>query len=196
MNYRHTTLWLIGLAMSLASILAQASYVLDADGVSLSAESGNVLTMGADFDVVTHDFGTDSGDAIQIALTNLSSSAGLSGNLLLWSHIAAPNAVAADTASDDLAVAGQTGTADVSGTGSNDDFSYYDDGIADERQTSTGVVGYGADADLNGNTVAVIEPLPASVQQLPTLDASAIFWILKPAEFESFSQMIAARFGF
>jgi hypothetical protein len=38
--------------------------------------------------------------------------------------------------------------------------------------------------------------LAASVKDLPAIDTNAIFWILKPTEFTSFSQMTAARFGF
>jgi hypothetical protein len=152
------------------SISAHASYVMEADGVSLSAESGDLITAGAKFDIVTRDLGIPPQDAVQIALTNLSKSACLRGNLLLWSHVP----IVSNTNKNTVAA------------GSNEDFSYYDEVISDVSQKRKGAEG--------GDTVK--EALPGSVETLPPLDASAIFWILKPADFESYSQMIAARFGF
>lgn len=201
MRYRQIVPALIAAMVAVmwqVSISAHASYVMEADGLSLSAESGDLIAAGANFDVVTQDLGIAPQDAVQIALTNLSNSAGLRGNLLLWSHVSFGNIATQDADSDELTSALQAATTNTVAVGSNQDFSHYDDAISDVSQNPNGFDGGDTVAgDVNGSNYSyAIEALPASVEKLPTLDASAIFWILKPAEFESYSQMIAARFGF
>jgi hypothetical protein len=44
--------------------------------------------------------------------------------------------------------------------------------------------------------VATGELVPEGVSEFAPIDSNAIFWILRPTEFTSFSQLTAARFGF
>jgi hypothetical protein len=193
MRYRQLILPLIVAILPFASMSAHASYVIEADALSFSASSENAMSPVVNFDFVTHDFGVEPTDAIQIALTNLTSSVGLRGNLLLWSHVAIGNSALQDTSVFDLPPVTR---ADIVVADDFGDFSYYDEGATDIGQDGSGVIGAGGNGAALGTTAAVIEPLPASVRNLPAIDSGEIFWILKPANFESFSQMIAARFGF
>lgn len=189
MNYRKLLPPALTLIASLAAGSAHASYVIEADGMGMSAEAGGTIATGADFDFITRDFGIESGAAIQIALTNLSHSTALRGNLLLWPHLVAGHPAAEDAAAPDLSLQLQAVAADATSPDSKEDFSYYDDGSAKGAQDAQA----GA---MEGDAADVGVALPASVQRIPTIGANSMFWILKPAEFESFSQMVAARFGF
>lgn len=173
MNFRNIIALVIALNSALAGVAAHASYVVEANGFGVT---GSAIANGADFDFVTHDFGIEAKDAIQIALTNLRNIPNLRGNLLLWSPASGVDLSTASTA-----------TARIVTTDSLEDFSYYDDGGAGDA-TGSNVV--------SDRAVSSAGSLPASVQDLPMMDSNAIFWILGPAELTSFSQMTAARFGF
>lgn len=80
---------------------------------------------------------------------------------------------------------------------SGDSYSAYDYGIATVGMGLTGFSG----AAVNGDDYGIFasgsdltqDGLP---QTVPVIDTSAVFWILRPSEFTSYSQIIAARFGF
>jgi hypothetical protein len=126
------------------------------------------MATGADFDFVAHDFGMESKDAIQITLDNLSSATNLQGNLLLGSF-----------------------TSD-----SSEDYSYYDNDVVDADQNSNGLIANVANGEDYTTFAASSAPLPAGIQNFPSIDTNAIFWMLGPTRFTSFSQLTAARFGF
>ncbi len=179
---------------------AQGSYVVEADGTNTATE---VITTGSDFDFVAHDFGIEATEAIQITLANLSRATNLRGNLLLWSFDATDKPSSEAAAQDGLPydVAPDTTAMVVTGiAGRSEDYSYYDEGTAGASQNAIGPGAAAVDGGEGG--VAVLsgassgESLAASVKDLPAIDTNAIFWILKPTEFTSFSQMTAARFGF
>jgi hypothetical protein len=182
MKYRKFIPTAITLTVFFVPAFANASYVIEVEGMGIGTVAENAQSTGADFDFVTHDYSIESSDAIQIALTNLSSAVALRGNLLLWSHLAVGHPALEATDTVDISPDIQADTV----AGATDDYSYYDES-ADSAQDPSGV---------DGDTVAASEPLPASVQNIPSIDASTTFWVLKPADFESFSQMTAARFGF
>ncbi|MBK6510354.1 MAG: hypothetical protein IPG06_13475 [Haliea sp.] len=220
MTLRWPILLITAMSTALAGMVANGSYVVEADGANFSTES---IADGADFDFVAQDFGIEATEAIQITLDNLSRATNLRGNLLLWSFTATGDPSGDDTEEegissveptaeedglsyaeptdeeDGLSSAEPTGaTALVAAVtpGSSEDYSYYDEGVAGVGQDGNGP---GATDSGGGKDVGAVpagEPLAASEQHLPAIDTNAIFWILKPAEFTSFSQMTAARFGF
>jgi hypothetical protein len=195
MKFRRSILLITAMSAALVGVGAYGSYVVEADGANISTEA---IATGADFDFVAHDFGIEAAEAIQITLANLSSAANLQGNLLLWSFAATDNPSSDDAVQDaESFVEPPAATALVTaGTGgSSEDYSYYDEGAAGTAQDGNGP-GAAAVGGQDGGPVSTVVPLAASVQHLPAIDTNAIFWILKPAEFTSFSQMTAARFGF
>ncbi len=132
----------------------------------MGIDRGAIAT-GADFDFVARDFGMEQQDAIQIMLDNLSTATNLRGNLLLWSV-------------------------------ETEDYSYYDDDVAGVGRSGI-ALDADADADIGDKSPlfsATSDTLPTGAQEFPPIDTNAIFWILKPTEFTSFSQLTAARFGF
>jgi hypothetical protein len=75
-----------------------------------------------------------------------------------------------------------------------EDYSYYDDDVAGVGRS---VIALDADiGDTSPLFSATIDSLPIGAQAFPPIDTNAIFWILRPTEFTSFSQLTAARFGF
>ncbi len=77
-----------------------------------------------------------------------------------------------------------------------EDYSYYDDDVASVGRS---VIALDADADIGDKSPlfsATSDTLPTGAQEFPPIDTNAIFWILRPTEFTSFSQLTAARFGF
>jgi hypothetical protein len=65
---------------------------------------------------------------------------------------------------------------------SSEDYSYYDNDVANGEDYTT--------------FAAKSAPLPEGIQSFPSIDTNAIFWMLGPTRFTSFSQLTAARFGF
>ena len=220
MTLRWPILLITAMSTALAGMVANGSYVVEADGANFSTES---IADGADFDFVAQDFGIEATEAIQITLDNLSRATNLRGNLLLWSFTATGDPSGDDTEEegilsveptaeedglsyaepideeDGLSSAEPTGaTALVAAVtpGSSEDYSYYDEGVAGVGQDGNGPGTTDSGGGKDGGAVPAGEPLAASEQHLPAIDTNAIFWILKPAEFTSFSQMTAARFGF
>lgn len=207
MTLRWSILLITAMSTALAGMVANGSYVVEADGANFSTES---IADGADFDFVAQDFGIEATEAIQITLDNLSRATNLRGNLLLWSFSAAGDPSGDDTEEggissaeptdeDGLSYAEPTGaTALVAAVtpGSSEDYSYYDEGAAGVGQHGNGPGATDSGGGKDGGAVPAGQPLAASEQHLPAIDTNAIFWILKPAEFTSFSQMTAARFGF
>ena len=208
MTLRWPILLITAMSTALAGMVANGSYVVEADGANFSTES---IADGAGFDFVAQDFGIEATEAIQITLDNLSRATNLRGNLLLWSFTAAGDPSGDDTEEegissveptdeeDGLSSAEPTGaTALVAAVtpGSSEDYSYYDEGVAGVGQDGNGPGATDSGGGKDGGAVPAGEPLAASEQHLPAIDTNAIFWILKPAEFTSFSQMTAARFGF
>ena len=220
MTLRWPILLITAMSTALAGMVANGSYVVEADGANFSTES---IADGADFDFVAQDFGIEATEAIQITLDNLSRATNLRGNLLLWSFTATGDPSGDDTEEegissveptaeedglsyaeptdeeDGLSSAEPTGaTALVAAVtpGSSEDYSYYDEGVAGVGQDGNGPGATDSGGGKDGGAVPAGEPLAASEQHLPAIDTNAIFWILKPAEFTSFSQMTAARFGF
>ena len=220
MTLRWPILLITAMSTALAGMVANGSYVVEADGANFSTES---IADGADFDFVAQDFGIEATEAIQITLDNLSRATNLRGNLLLWSFTATGDPSGDDTEEegissveptdeedglspaeatdeeDGLSSAEPTGaTALVAAVtpGSSEDYSYYDAGVAGVGQDGNGPSATDSGGGKDGGAVPAGEPLAASEQHLPAIDTNAIFWILKPAEFTSFSQMTAARFGF
>ena len=220
MTLRWPILLITAMSTALAGMVANGSYVVEADGANFSTES---IADGAGFDFVAQDFGIEATEAIQITLDNLSRATNLRGNLLLWSFTAAGDPSGDDTEEegissveptaeedglsyaepideeDGLSSAEPTGaTALVAAVtpGSSEDYSYYDEGVAGVGKDGNGPGATDSGGGKDGGAVPAGEPLAASEQHLPAIDTNAIFWILKPAEFTSFSQMTAARFGF
>lgn len=220
MTLRWPILLITAMSTALAGMVANGSYVVEADGANFSTES---IADGADFDFVAQDFGIEATEAIQITLDNLSRATNLRGNLLLWSFTATGDPSGDDTEEegissveptaeedglsyaepideeDGLSSAEPTGaTALVAAVtpGSSEDYSYYDEGVAGVGKDGNGPGATDSGGGKDGGAVPPGEPLAASEQHLPAIDTNAIFWILKPAEFTSFSQMTAARFGF
>jgi hypothetical protein len=220
MTLRWPILLITAMSTALAGMVANGSYVVEADGANFSTES---IADGADFDFVAQDFGIEATEAIQITLDNLSRATNLRGNLLLWSFTATGDPSGDDTEEegissveptaeedglsyaepideeDGLSSAEPTGaTALVAAVtpGSSEDYSYYDEGVAGVGKDGNGPGATDSGGGKDGGAVPAGEPLAASEQHLPAIDTNAIFWILKPAEFTSFSQMTAARFGF
>ena len=85
MTLRWPILLITAMSTALAGMVANGSYVVEADGANFSTES---IADGADFDFVAQDFGIEATEAIQITLDNLSRATNLRGNLLLWSFTA------------------------------------------------------------------------------------------------------------
>lgn len=220
MTLRWPILLITAMSTALAGMVANGSYVVEADGANFSTES---IADGADFDFVAQDFGIEATEAIQITLDNLSRATNLRGNLLLWSFTAAGDPSGDDTEEEGISsvepTAEEDGLSSVEPTdeedglssaeptgatalvaavtpGSSEDYSYYDEGVAGVGKDGNGPGATDSGGGKDGGAVPAGEPLAASEQHLPAIDTNAIFWILKPAEFTSFSQMTAARFGF
>jgi hypothetical protein len=196
MTLRWPILLITAMSTALAGMVANGSYVVEADGANFSTES---IADGAGFDFVAQDFGIEATEAIQITLDNLSRATNLRGNLLLWSFTATGDPSSDDAGEDGLSYAEPPDAAALVATatpGSSEDYSYYDEGVAGVGQDGNGPGATDSGGGKDGGAVPAGEPLAASEQHLPAIDTNAIFWILKPAEFTSFSQMTAARFGF
>jgi hypothetical protein len=210
MTCRWPILLITAMSTALAGMAAHGSYVVEADGADMSTEA---IAEGADFDFVAQDFGIEATEAIQITLENLRRATNLQGNLLLWSFTAAANpsgdvddAEQYDPSSseppdeeDGLSIAEPTDATALVATvtpGSSEDYSYYDEGAAGVGQDGNGPGATAVGGGVDGGSASPGETLSSSEQHLPAIDTNAIFWILKPAEFTSFSQMTAARFGF
>jgi hypothetical protein len=220
MTFRWPILLITAMSIALAGMVAHGSYVVEADGANLSTEA---LAEGAGFDFVAQDFGIEATEAIQITLDNLSRATNLQGNLLLWSFTATGDPSGDDAEEDGISSAEPTDQEDglsfvettdqedglsfVEPTdatalvatvtpGSSEDYSYYDEGAAGVGQDGNGPGATAVGGGIDGESASPGETLAASEQHLPAIDTNAIFWILKPAEFTSFSQMTAARFGF
>lgn len=133
----------------------------------LGINSG-ATTTSADFDFVVHDFGVESKDAIQMALDNLSRATNLQGNLL--SGPFSPD--------------------------SSEDYSYYDSDAVDAQQNPDGHIASVANDEDYTLFSASNALLPADAQNFSSIDTDAMFWMLRPTRFISFSQLTAARFGF
>jgi len=196
MIFRWPLLLITSMSTALAGMAAHGSYVVEADGTDISTEA---IANGANFDFVAQDFGIEATEAIQITLGNLRRATNLQGNLLRWSFTTTANPSGDDAEGDELysdeppdAVA----PAAAVSPGSGEDYSYYDEGAAGFGQDGNRPGGTAVGGGEDGASVPLGEPMPAGELHLPAINTNAIFWILKPAEFTSFSQMTAARFGF
>lgn len=195
MTFRWPIPLITAMSIALAGVHAHGSYVIEADGANITT---GAIGDGAEFDFVAHDFGIEASDAIQITLDNLSRATNVQGNLLLWSFTPTADAASDAAAQDGLSYAEPPAAPGLPGAGTpggSEDYSYYDEEAAGVGQDGNGP-GAAVGGGKYGASLPSGEPLAAGVQQLPAIDTNAIFWILKPAEFTSFSQMTAARFGF
>jgi hypothetical protein len=155
------------------------------------------MSAGITFDLVNRDVESDSRDAIQTALTNLSNAAGMRGNLLQRPQVQIHGSEGDDTVMASVSLTSQATSTERQPSFGNIDFSNYDDGIGDASSvpiSRNGVVSL--EETEPGRPPVAMGVLQAGGETFPMLDTSSIFWILKPVEFESYSQMIAARFGF
>jgi hypothetical protein len=195
MTLRWPILLITAMSTALAGMGAHGSYVVEADGANISTEA---IGDGADFDFVAQDFGIEATEAIQITLDNLSRATNLHGNLLLWAFTTPAEPLSDDAAQAELSSAEPADATLVATVtpGSSEDYSYYDEGAAGAGQDGNGPGAAAVAGGSDAGSASSGEPLAASAQHLPAIDTNAIFWILKPAEFASFSQMTAARFGF
>jgi hypothetical protein len=179
------------------SLAAHASYVMEAEGVSLSADAQDLMRSGVTFELVHRNAENDSREAIQAALTNLSNVAGMRGNLLQGPLVQIPDVAGENTDLESVSLTLQVTPPERHTSFGNIDFSYYDVGIGDASSMPTSLDGVvSIEGSELGRSPVEMGVLQAGAQTLPMLDTSSIFWILKPVEFESYSQMIAARFGF
>ena len=148
MKYRKFIPTAITLMVFFVSVFANASYVIEVEGMGIGTVAENAKPTAADFEFATHDYSIESSDAIQIALTNLSSAVALRGNLLLWSHLAVGHPALAATDPVDISLQIQADTV----AGAIEDYSYYDES-ADNAQDPSGVDGDTVDPDERGSAL-------------------------------------------
>ena len=202
---------------------AHAGFVVDASG---TGTAGEAISATAEFDFVAYDFdfGLGEQDALQITLTNTSDTTSFRGNLLtsFFFSLAGVGALPITSAGfDGIAETVQTTTGgttvsnvDIAPAANKDgtyqlsngpfgianigeDYSAYDYGIATVGMGLKGFSGAAVGGDnygifASGSDLSQ-DGLPKAI---PLIDTTAIFWILKPVELTSFSQLTAARFGF
>ena len=196
MTLRWSILLITAMSTALAGTVANGSYVVEADGANFGTES---IADGAGFDFVAQDFGIEATEAIQITLDNLSRATNLQGNLLLWSFTAAGDPSLDDAGEYGLSSAEPPDTAALVATvtpGGGEDYSYYDAGVAGVGQDGNGPGATDSGGGKDGGAVPSGVDSEAAQHLRQATDTNAIFCILKPAEFTSFSQMTAVRFGF
>ena len=193
MKFRRLLLLVIGLETALAGVTAHGSYVVEADGMG---ENQGAIATGADFDFVARDFGMEAKDAIQIALDNLGRAANMRGDLLLWSFSRASEPTPQGATDAEILSAEQSGTTGSGTSDNSEDYSYYDEEFTDEAQNSQALIANAVTGDSYPLLTAPGEQVSTGLQSFPPIDSNQIFWILKPTEFTSFSQLTAARFGF
>ena len=193
MKFRTLLGSVIGLEISLLGTTAHASYVVEAEAMGTERSA---IAAGAEFDFVVRDFGMEPKDAIRITLKNLASASNLRGNLLLWSFQEAPGPAAVDEAEGAAASVELVEIAAPLRPGSAEDYSHYDVTTDIAWEGSASAEAGPAGGEQYPLVTGTGELLPASGQATPPIDSNEIFWILRPTEFTSFSQLTAARFGF
>jgi len=203
--------------------LGHASVVVTGAGTGTGGDS---ISATALFELVSYDFGSGPVDAIQLTLTNTSSTTNYRGNLLtgfFWSMSGvdalptdatgfdglAPTVRTSNTASlsnvDIAPASNKSGLYLLANRGSsvwnaNDGLNYdaYAYGISTVSMQLSGFNGSLTGGDEYGIAApgTTIPDQNGLYKALPIIDGTAIFYIAKPEELTSLSQITNAAFGF
>jgi len=187
---------------------------------------GEAISVETEFDFVTHDFGAGAVDAFQITLRNLSPTTSYRSNLLTgfffsldgvgalptsdsgFDGLAATVRTSNTTSISNVDIAPAVNNSSTDGTyqlsngpfgisNGGVDYSAYQYGIATVGYGLAGLNGAALEGDNYGIAAAgsdlTLDGLPSA---LPVIDASVVFWMAKPAELLSLSQVTNGRWAF
>jgi hypothetical protein len=211
------------ICMILVAGQAHGSLLITSSGTGTGGEEISASALFEIGDTITHDFGSGAVPALMITITNTSPTTSYRGNLitgLFWSMSGvgslntnidglAPTVRTTNTTNIynvDIAPAVNNTPTDGSFVLSNGPFGTANSGLSYSMYSyGLSTVGYGltgfSGSATNGDTYGIAAPgsnltLDGLKNAFPIIDTSATFWIAKPAELTSLSQVTNAAFAF